>query len=486
MTDPHRNNVTSWSRREFFTAAGFLGLPAYISLPGLSTAEMAENTVHMETDVLVVGGGSAGLPAALAAFRQGVRVVVAEEDPQIGGAPVDMFVAMPCGFPRFGIYRELLDILETTYNIDGTPVRKEDETKDHWYFPQLYLTAWRKLLGSHKKLRIVTGARCIGVLTEDAGTRNRVTGAVFDAGRGQRLSIRASVVIDASGSGEVSELAGAACRYGRESREEFEEPFAEESPDTTVMPYTWMMISQRFRPGPAPDFELFKSRAFIDSGVGWYGLNQDDVRGRNTGAYLHWGPTVRCADTRNSIELGKAASQALEKLGAEIETWHRNGFNLWLAPRLGVRECRRVEGEYIINMNDLKAGRIPDDTIALGAYYLDAWGHKLTEDQRRVDPYGIPYRAVIPRGMGGLLTAGKCISGTHLAMSSYRVQCHVAQIGQAAGIAAAMAVKHQTRVRDIDIAALQQALIAGGIPIDRWRKGDIDVRWRPEPSSCKD
>jgi len=470
-----------WTRREFISAAGILTLPAVATAAPVKTEMRGGETI--ETDVLVIGAGAAGLPAALAASRAGAKVVLAEEDLQIGGAPVDMFVSMPCGFPRYGIYRELLDILETTYNIDGTPVRKEEETKDHWYFPQSYLIAWTRLLRNAKQLRVLTGARCVRMMTEDAGTRTRVTGAQFCTGRDTFLMVKAHVTVDASGSGEASEMAGAVCRYGRESRSEFGEPFAEDQPDNAVMPCTWMFISQRFRPGPAPDFGLFKSRAFIDSGVGWYGEHQTAVRERNTGAYLHWGPAVRCADTRNPVELGRAAEQALAKLAPEVEAWHSKGFNLWLAPRLGVRECRRVEGETLITMNDLKDGKIPEDAVALGAYYLDAWGHKLTEEQRRVEPYGIPYRALIPRGMEGLLTAGKCISGTHLALSSYRVQCHAAQTGQAAGTAAALSVMARTGVRDIDLRRLQEVLIAGGIPIDRWQKGDIDVRWRPASSN---
>ena len=439
----------------------------------------AADTPPMETDVLVVGAGAAGIPAALAAARAGANVLLADEDQTIGGAPVDMHVGMPCGFPRYGIYRELLDILESRHDLSGMPVTRDDELKDRWYFPTSYVQAWRQLCRAEPRLRLLTGARAAGALTSNAGNRTRVTGMLFDLAEGRRLTVNAKVVIDATGSGEAAAFAGATCRYGRESKAEFGEPFGVDAADETVMPCTWMFISQKMRPGPAPDFDETKSGGFIDSGLGWYSSNKEEVRRRNTGAYLHWGVTVSCRDTRDPVALGEAQVAAFEKVRENLDWWQSRGYNIWLAPRIGVRESRRIEGDQIISMNHLKAGAIPDDTIALGAYYLDVWGQKLTEQDKKVKPYGVPYGAIIPKGMDGLLTAGKCISGTHIAMSSYRVQCHAAMIGQAAGTAAALASASNAALRDVDLKALQDALTRSGVPIDRWRAGDIDTRWRP-------
>jgi hypothetical protein len=479
----HTKGTTTTISRRRFMAGVTLATGISSSVGAEERSECLSNNVDiapLRADVLVVGAGASGIPAALAAARAGANVLLADEDQSIGGAPVDMHVTMPCGFPRFGIYREVLDILEAEHDISGMPVLREDELKDRWYYPTSYILAWRRLLDAEPGLRILTGARAVGALTEDAGNRTRVKGMSFSLADGRLQQVQARIVIDATGSGEASALAGAVCRYGRESQEEFGEPFGEKQADKQVMPCTWMFISQRMRPGPAPDFEEIKSRGFIDSGLGWYAPNKEELRRRNTGSYLHWGVTVHCRDTRDPIALGEASAEAIEKARADLEWWHRHGFTMWLAPRLGVRECRRVEGDHIITMNELKEGRMPEDTIALGAYYLDAWGHKLTEAEKEVKPYGIPYGALIPKGMEGLITAGKCISGTHIAMTSYRVQCHVAMIGQAAGVAAAMSVAANTSIRDVEIQGIQKLLIASGIPIDQWRTGEVDVRWRPE------
>jgi hypothetical protein len=211
------------------------------------------------------------------------------------------------------------------------------------------------------------------------------------------------------------------------------------------------------------------------SGIGWYNLNKEAYAERRPDANLHWGMTVHCRDTRDPIALGEAHAEALERLEPDLALWNEHGWTVWLAPHLGVRECRRVVGETILTMNDLKAGIMPEDGVAPAAYYLDAWGEKLDEEDRHVPPYIVPYRAMVPRGYEGILTAGKCISGTHIAMSSYRVQPMVANIGQAAGEAAAMAASARTGTREIDLAELRRRLIANGQPIDRWEAGRIDL-----------
>jgi hypothetical protein len=117
-------------------------------------------------------------------------------------------------------------------------------------------------------------------------------------------------------------------------------------------------------------------------------------------------------------------------------------------------------GEHILTLKDLKSGKLPDDVIATGIYPLDIWGQneRLTTEQKHLPPYGIPYRSVIPKGFEGLLVAGKAISGTHVAMGAYRVQPILASIGQGAGVAAAMAAKSRTGVREISIKELQRTL----------------------------
>ena len=128
-----------------------------------------------------------------------------------------------------------------------------------------------------------------------------------------------------------------------------------------------------------------------------------------------------------------------------------------------MRECRRLIGEHIITVNDLKSGKLPEDTIALTSGGIDNNGTRLTPEQIRMPLYGIPYRALIPRETEGLLVAGKSLSCTHFALGALRTQPIVAAFGQAAGMAAAMAARNKTGIRDIPLKELKQNLKTAGV-----------------------
>lgn len=265
--------------------------------------------------------------------------------------------------------------------------------------------------------------------------------------------------------GAISERAGCEILYGRDSRDRFHEPHARPNADDAVMPCTWMYISQRFRRDPDRPIDLSRLRGANESGYGWVASDLDGARRRDAGIYLHWGCTVRCRDTRNPLAVAEAQQEALDRLRPDTELLFRHGYAVHLAPRIGVRECRRVVGEHVVTENDLKSGRLPADVVAIGRYYLDAWGEHLDEQDRRLPTFGIPYRAMIPRGMEGLLTAGRIISGTHLALSAYRVQPIVAGMGQVAGIAAALAASARCGLRDVSVPELQTRLRKAGLPL---------------------
>jgi hypothetical protein len=116
----------------------------------------------------------------------------------------------------------------------------------------------------------------------------------------------------------------------------------------------------------------------------------------------------------------------------------------------------------VVTATDLLASRYPDDTIAHCAFFLDAWGEHHQLPRTPVEA-GIPYRALVPRDTEGLLVAGRAISGTHLAMSAYRVQPIMASVGTAAGLAAALAAQLRTGLREVPVATLQQQLRELGI-----------------------
>lgn len=420
-------------------------------------------------DVIVVGAGASGIPAAIAAARQGARVLLLEEDPVAGGAPVDSYVTLLCGGPKVGLFLDLCHRLNAYHDLTGIPQdpfpAMNDQCQEaHWYLPSAFARELGAMIAAEPNITLRCGARVSAVLVGSSGTRSRVLGvAVGPSTQSTRAVFAAPVTIDATGTGAVAALAGCQTAYGRDARSLYGEALAPEQADATVQPCTWMYVSQRIRPdAQLPARDLIPG-GFVEPNVGWVKTIDDDLRRRNTGIHLHWGATVTCTDTRDELAIGAAQRQALAILEPVLARFQEGGYAVHLAPRIGVREVRRVLGEYVVNASDLKAGRDFDDAVACNEFMLDVWGANLNEHERRVPRSFIPYRALIPLGTEGLLIAGKAISGSHLAMGAYRVQPVVASIGTAAGLAAAMAAQHQTGVRDIPVNELRSTLRRMGV-----------------------
>jgi hypothetical protein len=148
-----------------------------------------------------------------------------------------------------------------------------------------------------------------------------------------------------------------------------------------------------------------------------------------------------------------------------------------IAPMIGVRESRRILGEYVLTGDDVRTGREFADGVAMGAYHIDVHRPDGTGfDSQPTLPYDIPYRCLLVRDVQNLLVAGKCVSATHEAIASTRVIPICMAEGQAAGIAAAMSLQSNVELRGIDVAALQQELrTAGALLRDGLRPQEDEV-----------
>jgi len=141
------------------------------------------------------------------------------------------------------------------------------------------------------------------------------------------------------------------------------------------------------------------------------------------------------------------------------------------ATQIGVRESRRIVGDYTLTRDDIVAGRTFDDAVARSAYPIDIHNPSGSgTTTHRLPPgtsYEIPYRCLVPRAVDGLLVAGRCISTTHEALASTRLTPTVMTLGQAAGSAAALAVEGGVTPRAVDPRALRERLIAAGVDLRR-------------------
>ncbi len=433
-----------------------------------------ENKIIYECDVLVVGAGPSGVPAAVAAARQGARVILLEEDTLPGGAPVDMYVCMTCGEPRVGIYREMIEDLNARHTLDGSPILPFNGGMDgcnHWWMPHSYISAILRLLDAEPNLTLMTGLRAEGLLgRRDEKGELCVEGVTASHGVGrEEIQIHAKVTVDCTGTGILGELAGCDVRYGADTRQDFGEEYAPQERGGPVMPCTLKYITQRLRGDTMPQWDELSGSGFVEDKLcNWASALYNTARKNNRGVYLHWGATVSCGDTRDSEALGTAHLRAMRMIERDTRVWYRHGFTVHVAPKLGVRECRRVMGGYVLTLRDVLEGNFEHDTVAVSSYGIDLWGagvDKKTEKalNQRAKTFGIPYRCLIPTGAQGLLMAGKSISGSRFACSSYRVQPIVSSIGQACGVAAAICATEGCRLPDLSVTRAQSVLQRDGV-----------------------
>ena len=150
------------------------------------------------------------------------------------------------------------------------------------------------------------------------------------------------------------------------------------------------------------------------------------------------------------------------------------------SPMIGIREGRRIMGDYVLEVDDLREGRSFEDSIAVGTFYLD--GHK-TDDEKKtyilptntlgVPPYDIPLRALIARDGDNLMMAGRCLSADQLALSSARVSTTCTMTGEAAGTTAALAVNNKKDIRNISAKRVQDIMLEGGAILDKQKVSEV-------------
>ena len=355
-------------------------------------------------------------------------------------------------------FDEQLERIRETFGKTGS------DGKNHWWMPGSYAEVIYQLLEKEENITLMCAAPVVGVKLKTSGNRNQVTG-VRIMRNGDYQDIDAAVTIDATGNGLIADMAGCEYMFGSEAKSDYNEPVGIEVADGKVQPCTWMLISERIKRNAILPIDKLKGSSAVEDNLNrWVKADdKEDMIRRDAGIYLHWGRTVYCKDTREPLLLAQAQQEALERLQENLEIWHEAGYAVHLAPKLGVREVRRIKGEYVLTANDLIAGTMHDDVIAHAHYSFDVWGMKIPEEMKHIGPYGIPYRSILPTKTEGLLTAGRIISATRIAHSSLRVQPICSNIGMAAGTAAAMSALNQTGLRSIDIKQLQDRLASMGL-----------------------
>ncbi|TSA36062.1 MAG: FAD-dependent oxidoreductase [Verrucomicrobiaceae bacterium] len=390
-------------------------------------------------DFCVIGGGLAGVSAALAAARNGASVVLVQDRAVLGGnasSEIKMHVVgADCHGSRPGA-RE-------------TGLIEEFKLEDAYRNPDRTYSLWDLLLYEKVKenpnIRLLLESHCDGCETEETPAGKRITRAhVVRPQTEDEFWIEAKFFADCSGDGRLGAEAGADFRMGREARSEYDEPFALPVADSQTLGNSILFTAKRHdgpRPFVTPSWarpfrkEEFKLRPIktFEYGYWWaeWGGQFDTIKDYESIrhellriAMGVWGYI------KNSGEHPDAANWALE----------------WVGAIPGKRESRRFLGDHVLVQQDIESGRIFDDQVAYGGWWLDLHppsGMDAIDEEPCVQHhikhlYSIPLRALYSHNIDNLFFAGRNISATHVAFASTRVMATCSVMGQGIGTAAAI------------------------------------------------
>ena len=407
----------------------------------------------------VVGGGLAGLFAAVSAARHGTRVLLMQDRPMLGGnasSEIRMWVRGAAGKEN----RE-------------TGLIQEAELENIYRNPTMNFSIWDSVLYRlavrEKNLTLLLNTTCLGCEKEKERIVS-VTGWQLNSYTFH--TVQAEIFMDCSGDSILAELSGARYRTGREGRDEFDEYAAPEREDRCTMGNSCLIEARKTDhpcPFTPPDW------AFVYPDDESMYLKNHDIPG--TGVNFWWIELGGTADTIHDAqqineELLRVAYGVWDHLKNRGDHGMENWELEWVGFLPGKRESRRCEGPYLLNQRDLEEGHTFDDAVAFGGWTMDNHDplglRYMGYSSRHIIPnvpYQIPFRCLYSVNVPNLMLAGRNISVTHMALSSTRVMATCSVIGQAAGTGAAVAIRHgclPAEVTEKHMQELQTLLLEDG------------------------
>jgi hypothetical protein len=307
---------------------------------------------------------------------------------------------------------------------------------------------------------------------------DRIT-AVDACFAGKRLTVEADVFIDATADGDVCADAGCEFHLGEDPKSRYGEPSAPEQADVS---FNGLTLCYRitdtgvpqvpYLPPGIPEGLCRKPVHIVVMPNGDHLLNAVDMIDGNAIFELEYSDLMREGYRRVFEHF-----YWLQRLPPDDDSrWTRfvrgKGYGTWaiagIAPRIGVRETRRILGDYVLNEKDCQAGlgnQHHTDIIAVTDHAVDVHGRKGRLYELPHGAYGVPYRCLLPVGVENLFISSRAASFSHIAASSCRLCRTMMTLGQAAGNAAALAVQHRVPIRQVDVAALRQRLQEQGVAV---------------------
>lgn len=442
---------------------------------------------NLEFDVVVIGGGLSGICAAIAAARHGAKTALVQARPVLGGnssSEIRMHVAgASCHYGKENLWETgiLMELL------------LENKSRNTYHsFPIWDIVLWEKVR-YQENLTLYMNTTMDSV---EMDGENISVAVCRQTTTEKEFYLKGKIFIDATGHGSLGYYAGAEYHMGSEGKEAYGEPDAPDQPNNYTMGNTVMfMASDRGEPVP------FKKPFWA------YDFTEDDLKLRPHGNYTWYhgedGITEEYVPESGYwwVELGGDRGDIIDKAEEVNEDLYKVVYGIWnhiknvdhdaqnyaldwVGAVPGIRESRRLIGDYVLTEQDVLESRVFEDAVAYGGWPMDEHAPHGVMD-KDVNPtrfinfpgaYTIPYRSFYSVNVPNLMMAGRDISASKMAMGSTRVMGTCAVGGQAAGTAAAMAVEKGCLPRDIcnHMQELQQKLMKDDCYIPGFRNEDPD------------
>ena len=410
-------------------------------------------------DLIVVGGGLTGVAAAVSAAREGLQVLLVEKSGALGGAMTNNLIYPFMKYwtidPETG---ERVDLSAGIFSELRALQKKYCGTDGNAHFNPEYYKFLLDEMVTGAGVEVLFHGMVFGVEKEaDSLTAIRVATIQGE------LRLRARFFCDATGNGDVFYLAGCDYQLGRDGDglcQPMTTCFRMSNVDIEQYQADRPMLQEAYKQAKA-EGKLENPREDI---LAFVGVGEGILHFNTTRVVRH--------DPTDPIAVSKAEMLARRQI-LEMETFlkaHSKAFAnstvVSVCQDIGVRESRKLRGVYVLTQEDLKGLCRFEDSVALGNYDIDIHNPAGSGTSHyffgKGEYYTIPYRSLLPKEYTNLLVAGRCISATHEAQASIRIMPICACLGQAAGVAAAVAFHTGTNAHEVDVSAVQDKLRALG------------------------
>ncbi len=410
-----------------------------------------ETEIYTEADVVVVGGGPAGVTAAIAAAREGADTILMDRYGHLGGMATGGLVLMMS--PSAGQGQEWVKKLNQVNGIHDLSKTSEPEWGHASMVDPELLKCILNDMALEAGVRLLLHAWGTAAVVDG----NTVKGVIFESKSG-RLAVMGKVIIDATGDGDIYASAGA----------EFDASLDKG--------YRTSQMAMVFRIGGI-DFDKFaefrKSQRdewikLREEGFKLAGFHMAPIPAQRPDIF--WVNNFICGKSCLELKDLNWVEANVRKVMIPFYSFYKKvvpGFeNSYLydsAPQIGTRGSRRLIGEHVLTGEEARAHQKFDDTVVMFPRGVPlSW-----PDDKPPRNVELPYRCLVPAKLDGLLAAGRCFSSDQAANSMFNIISHCIQMGQAAGTAAALAAKSEIQPRQVDTKALRKSLIAQGVELPK-------------------